>query len=201
MQVIFLYAKGLWSAAGGLHARAELPAVSNGSRPHRNANLSEIKGNARGLSPGCRAPCEPRALQAQQPPPPKFRDHLTLTQLNWHRGTPGSQSGIKKLYFSSHTTLQDCENRSSVLSQVNLLWDILKILLLLKSSQSWFFPRYPPRFPILSTYSLPGRSVGRGRHQDSKLPGGVRQTPKCLSLQSNSSHMGGGKPCETLRHT
>ena len=128
--------------------------------------------------------------------------HLAHRQLNRGQGTQGSQSDTKKLfYFSSRATLQDCEKINSLLSQINLLRDRFKTLLLLKYSQTLFSPCYPPRFLILSTYCPPRRSRGVGQTiRTPEQSGGVRQTPKCLSLQSNSPRMGRGKPCETLRH-
>lgn len=122
-----------------------------------------------GLSTSCRAPCEPGALQPQQPPPRRFRDPSNTHTTKPGARDPGTTVRHKKLlYFSSRATLQDRVMRNSVLSQINLLWDILKILLLLKSSQSWFSPCYPPRFLILSIHYTPGRSMGVG--QTSGLP-------------------------------
>lgn len=169
MQVVFVYTKGLWSAAGVLPAVRACTGEQSSQRlatapgPIKMQTFQKSKAKATGLSASCRAPCEPGAPRPQQPPPRRFGDPS-----NTHAAKPGARDpGItvrhkKLLYFSSYATPQDRQKRNSVPSQINLLWDILKILLLLKSSQSLFSPCYPPRFLILSTHSPPGRSTGVG---------------------------------------
>lgn len=178
MQVVFVYTKGLWSAAGVLPAVRACTGEQSSQRlatapgPIKMQTFQKSKAKATGLSTGCRAPCEPGAPRPQQPPPRRFGDLS-----NTHAAKPGERDpGItvrhkKLLYFSSYATPQDCQKRNSVPSQINLLWDILKILLLLNLLKVYFLLVILPGFSSYQPTPLLEGARGWDRHWDSQSRG------------------------------
>lgn len=189
MQVIFLNSKGLWSAAG-------VPPAGRACTGESSSQQWDLLQAALKCKPprNQRQQQWDRALAAAHPVSQECRDPRALTQLNWG---PWDHSPAQQNFFTSDC-MQHCRmvSTETVLSQINFEIKYYCSSNLLKVD---FHPIILPGFSSFQpTPLLEGVQGGIGTMTPSLW---WSPTLKCLSLQSNSSHTGGGKPCETLRHT